>query len=137
MKKVLVVIMMLIAMPAFADDYFCNYYANGTYYSSNFSPDKTVEQYCKTWCDSDFWIENGKCAECTNQDYPRLNNAYNAGSCKKIMPPKVFDDVEGCKCQVYMLEDGKRYSTVCSGSSSNGSCNTSKAMKKLDWMLTE
>ena len=137
MKKFLVIIMVFIAMPTFADDYFCNYYDNGTYYSSSYTPGKTVEQFCKNWCDSDFWINNGKCDECKNKDYPRLSNAYNSGSCKKIMSPIIYNNVEGCECKVMKLEDGTIYGTSCYGTSNSNGCNTNKAMAKMKWMLTE
>ena len=135
MKKVLsLFIFCFVILSAHATEYSCQYQENNTYYSGKYVLNATANEHCKTWCKSDFWIEKGKCDECLNQDYPRILKAFRSGSCQKIMPPIIYNNVEGCKCKVTKLEDGTIYDTSCGGGSS---CNIKKAMAKLKWMLMD
>lgn len=137
MKNLLLILaLIMICSPVFAVKYGCRYQENDVYYGFEYTPGETVTQYCKTWCDSDFWKKQGKCDECTKQDFPRMQKAYKSGACKKIMPPKVYNNVEGCTCKAYFLQDGTDYGHSCEGNGKT-SCNLDKAMKKLEWMLTK
>ena len=138
MKKILLVIGIFTlicganSVNAAGISYSCLYEEDNTYYSFDYTPGETAEQECKFYKEHEFFKdEYPKCIK----DHARKVKAYKAGACKKILPPKVYNNVEGCTCKVQYIEGNKEpYSKECSG---EGKCNANKAMKKLEWMLAE
>ena len=137
MKNILstIIIMTLLSTVACAESYQCTYRENNTYYSFSYKPTDTVNTYCKNYQGSDFWKKEYD--KCIKEDFPRAQRAYKSGACKKLLPPKVYNNVEGCTCEVRYLEGSKSPNEKSCYSKGNSTCNASKAMKKLEWMLTE
>ena len=137
MKKILSLlsVVFLLSSAVYSAEYQCLYQENNAFYSFSYKPGDTVDTFCKMYKGSDFW--KNEYDKCVKESYPRALRAYKAGACKKELPPKVYNNVEGCTCEVTYLEGSKTpYGKSCYSKGSS-SCNTNKAMKKLDWMLAE
>lgn len=137
MKKILLLLSVftLSVSVVYATNYHCTYQENNTYYSFGYKSGDTVDTYCKHYKGSDFWKKEYD--KCIKEDFPRAQRAFKAGACKKELPPKVYNNVEGCTCEVSYLEGSDSpYSRSCYSKGSSN-CNTNKAMKKLEWMLAK
>ena len=114
--------------------YACNYNHDGYIMSFDFIPGQTAEQDCKLFKDDDFFGKD-KYKECLGE-FAQKEKIYKSGECQKILT-KVYNNLEGCTCNVYLLEDGTSHGMSCEGKYNDKKCNTDKAMKKLEWMLAK
>ena len=114
--------------------YACSYTEGGYVRSFNFIPEETAEQDCGYLKDNDF-LGKDSYKHCLDE-FAQKEKIYKSGKCQKILS-RVYNNLEGCTCNVYFLEDGTSHGKSCEGKYGDDKCNTDKAIKKLEWMLAK